>query len=199
MIVVLCIGVSMAPKKSTQNIYQLKITLRQIKPPIWRRVLVESNTTLGQLHSIVQEAMGWDDYHLHSWNIYGMEYGVPDEDYNSDLHNEKNVKLSKLVGSSEKIKFYYTYDFGDSWEHEILVEKILASAPDTRYPVCVAGKRACPPEDCGGAWGYAELLTILNDTENPEYEEKMEWLEEEFEPEKFDLKEVNSRLQDLYE
>ncbi|GJD22681.1 plasmid pRiA4b ORF-3 family protein [Rivularia sp. IAM M-261] len=187
----------MAPKKSTstQEIYQIKITLKYIKPPIWRRVLVKSNTTLGQLHSIVQEAMGWDDYHLHSWNIGGVEYGVPDEDYDSHMQKEKNVKLSKLIGSSEKVKFSYTYDFGDSWEHEILVEKILPSAPDTRYPVCVAGKRACPPEDCGGAWGYAELLDILNDPENPEYEERMEWLEGEFEPEKFDLEEVNSRLQ----
>ncbi|RUT03794.1 plasmid pRiA4b ORF-3 family protein [Dulcicalothrix desertica PCC 7102] len=191
----------MAPKKSTstQTIYQLKITLKYTKPPIWRRVLVKNNTTLGQLHRTVQEAMGWDDYHLHSWNIGGMEYGIPHEDYDSDMGDEKNVKLSKLIGSSEKIKFYYTYDFGDSWEHEILVEKILPSAPDTRYPVCVTGKRACPPEDCGGAWGYAELLSTLNDPENAEYEERMEWLEGEFDPEKFDLKEINSKLQCVYQ
>ena len=186
----------MAPKKSvsTQKIYQLKISLKYIRPPIWRRILVASDTTLEQLHLIVQAAMGWYNCHLHSWTIGGVEYGQPQGEYDSDMHDEKTVKLSKIV-AGEKFKFSYTYDFGDSWEHEILVEKVLAATTETRYPVCVTGKRACPPEDCGGAWGYAELLSILNDPENPEYEEKMDWLEDNFDPNEFDLKETNSRLE----
>ncbi|GJD22949.1 plasmid pRiA4b ORF-3 family protein [Rivularia sp. IAM M-261] len=182
---------------STQNIYQIKIKLKHIKPPIWRRVLVNSNIKLGQLHNIVQEVMGWDDYHLHYWTIHGVYYGVPDDDLS--MRDEKNIKLSSLIGYSEKVKFSYMYDFGDSWEHEILIEKILLSAPNTYYPVCIAGKRACPPEDCGGVWGYAELLTILSDSENPEYEEKIEWLEGEFDPEYIDLGDINSRLLFAYE
>ncbi|NJO64408.1 MAG: plasmid pRiA4b ORF-3 family protein [Richelia sp. RM2_1_2] len=178
---------------STQKIYQLKITLKQIRPPIWRRVLVDSDIKLSLLHSVVQIVMGWYDCHLHSWNIGGIDYGEPHEEYESDLLNEKTVKLSKVV-LGEKFKFYYTYDFGDSWEHEILVEKVLPPTIDTRYPICIAGKRACPPEDCGGAWCYSELLSILDDPEHPEYEEKMEWLEEDFDPDKFDLKQINSKL-----
>ena len=189
----------MASKKSTTNkmIYQLKITLKYLRPPIWRRVLVESDLTLQQLHFIVQAAMGWDDYHLHSWTIGGVEYGEPHGEYDSDVRDEKNVKLSKVVGSREKTKFSYTYDFGDSWQHDILVEKILPATAEMQYPVCLAGKRACPPEDCGGVWGYAELLEIINDPENPEYEERMEWLEEGFDPSEFNLKEINLRLHRL--
>jgi hypothetical protein len=177
----------------TQKIYQLKITLKNIRPPIWRRILVDSDIKLSKLHSIVQTVMGWYDCHLHSWNISGVDYGEPDEEYESYLLNEKTVKLNKVV-LREKFKFSYTYDFGDSWEHEILVEKILPATINTYYPTCIAGKRACPPEDCGGTWCYSELLSILSDPENPEYEEKIEWLEGGFDPEEFDLKEINSRL-----
>jgi hypothetical protein len=112
----------------------------------------------------------------------------------NDLRDERAIKLSKMIGSQEKAKFSYTYDFGDSWEHEILVEKILPATENTTYPVCVTGKNACPPEDCGGLWGYAELLSILNDPEHPEYEERMEYFEDGFDPLKFDLNEINSRL-----
>lgn len=156
--------------------------------------MVDSDIKLSGLHSIIQIVMGWYDCHLYSWNIGGVHYGEPDDEYESDnMLNENTVKLSKVV-RGEKFKFSYTYDFGDSWEHEILVEKVLPATLDTRYPTCIAGKRACPPEDCGGAWYYSELLSILNDPENPEYEEKMEWLEEGFDPEEFNLKKINSRL-----
>jgi DNA invertase Pin-like site-specific DNA recombinase len=187
---------TMATKKSATNqtVYQLKITLKNIRPPIWRRIQVLSSTTLQQLHLIVQEVMGWDNYHLHSWTIAGIDYGQPQPEFN--VRSEKTVTLRQVV-KGEKSKFFYTYDFGDSWEHEILVEKELPSTPDTNYPVCITGKRACPPEDCGGSWGYAELLEIISDPSHPEYEERMEWVGESFNPDTFDLNEVNQRLREF--
>jgi len=185
----------MAPKKSTTNstIYQLKITLKYIRPPIWRRVQVLTTTTLHQLHLIIQAAMGWYNCHLHSFSIAGIEYGQPHPDDDLVVRDSKSVKLSQVV-VGEKFKFFYTYDFGDSWEHEILVEKHLPAVSNVQYPVCTTGKRACPPEDCGGPWGYAELLEVLNDPEDPEYEEKMEWLGETFAPDTFNKDEVQQRL-----
>ncbi len=188
----------MAPRKSTANqkIYQLKITLKNIRPPIWRRVQVESSTTLGQLHQIIQAVIGWYDSHLHQFSINGIDYGQPQPEYEFDVQDEKKVKLSQVV-AGEKFKFLYTYDFGDDWEHEILVEKILPVVPDTRYPICLTGKRACPPEDCGGPWGYAELVEALQDTLHPEHEEKLEWVGEDFDPNAFALDEVNQQLAEL--
>jgi DNA invertase Pin-like site-specific DNA recombinase len=187
---------TMATKKSASNqtVYQLKITLKNIRPPIWRRIQVLSSTTLQQLHLIVQEVMGWDNYHMHSWTIAGIDYGQPQPEFN--VRSEKTVTLRQVV-KGEKSKFFYTYDFGDSWEHEILVEKELPSTPDTNYPICITGKRACPPEDCGGSWGYAELLEIISDPSHPEYEERMEWVGESFNPDSFDLNEVNQRLREF--
>jgi DNA invertase Pin-like site-specific DNA recombinase len=189
---------TMASRKSAshQTVYQLKITLKNIRPPIWRRIQVLSPTTLQQLHLIVQEVMGWDNYHMHSWTIAGIDYGQPEPEYDFNVRSEKTVILRQVV-KSEKFKFSYTYDFGDSWEHEILVEKELPSSPDTNYPVCVTGKRACPPEDCGGSWGYAELLEIITSPSHPEYEERMEWVGESFNPDTFDNNEVNQRLREF--
>ncbi len=187
---------TMATKKSASNqtVYQLKITLKNIRPPIWRRIQVLSSTTLQQLHMIVQEVMGWDNYHMHSWTIAGIDYGQPQPEFN--VRSEKTINLSQVV-KGEKSKFSYTYDFGDTWEHEILVEKELPSTPDINYPICITGKRACPPEDCGGSWGYAELLEIITDPSHPEYEERMEWVGESFSPNTFDINEVNQRLQEF--
>ncbi len=186
---------TMATKKSASNqtVYQLKITLKNIRPPIWRRIQVLSSTTLQQLHLIVQEVMGWDNYHMHQFSIAGIDYGQPEPEYDFNVRSEKTVILCQVV-KSEKFKFSYTYDFGDSWEHEILVEKELPSSPDTNYPICITGKCACPPEDCGGSWGYAELLSIITDPSHPEYEERMEWVGESFNPDIFDINEVNQRL-----
>jgi hypothetical protein len=185
----------MATKKLAgfQTVYQLKITLKGIRPPIWRRVLVKSSTTLQQLHLIVQEAMGWQNYHMHQFSIAGIDYGQPEPDYEFDVHSENNVKLSQVV-LGEKFKFSYMYDFGDGWEHEILVEKELPYSSDIHYPVCTTGKRACPPEDCGGPWGYPDFLAIMTDPSHPEYEERMEWLGGSFDPDVFNIDEVNQRL-----
>ncbi len=185
----------MVSKITDRTIYQLKITLKEIRPPIWRRVQVPSSTTLSQLHLIIQAAMGWWNCHLHQFSIQGIDYGEPQPEYGLDMRDEKRVKLNQVV-QREKAKFLYLYDFGDSWEHSILVEKVLPREPEVSYPLCVKGKRACPPEDCGGPWGYAEFLEAIQNPEHPEHESFVEWIGGEFNSEACDLDEINQRLAD---
>lgn len=186
---------TMPPRKSatSQTIYQLKITLKYAKPPIWRRVQVLNTTNLQQLHQVIQLTMGWKDYHMHQFTINGIDYGQPIPEYDIDLRNEKTAKLDRLI-TSEKLKFLYTYDMGDDWEHEILVEKILPRDADKNYPYCLTGKRACPPEDCGGVWGYSEFIAAIQDPNHPEHEEMLEWAGGSFDPNQFDLDTVNQLL-----
>ncbi len=176
-----------------ESIYQLKVTLKGIKPPIWRRVQVAGGISLHKLHQILQVVMGWDDDHLHHFTVGGVDFGEPHPDYGLEMRSDRRAKLSQVV-SGEKAKFIYEYDFGDSWEHMILVEKILPAEAGVRYPVCIAGKRACPPEDCGGIWSYAHLLDVIQNPNDPEYEDKIEWLGEPFDPEAFDLDRINRLL-----
>jgi len=192
----------MPPKKhsNTQTIYQLKITLKDIRPPIWRRVQVPSDITLDQLHWVIQISMGWTNSHLHSFTIQGIDYGEPTPEFGFDemgLQNEEPVKLSQVI-RGEKFKFLYLYDFGDSWEHEILVEKVLEADPEINYPICIKGKRACPPEDCGGAWGYGSFLEAIQDPSHPEHEEMLEWVGGEFDPEDPQLEDIDSRLHMMF-
>ena len=168
----------MAPRKKAQTVYQLKITLRDIRPPIWRRVQVRGDATLGHLHWVIQFVMGWTNSHLHSFSIQGVEYSMlmPDLGLDDlDMQDEQPVKLSQVI-TGEKFKFFYTYDFGDSWEHEVLVEKVLTAKADTDYPTCIKAKRACPPEDCGGSWGYQEFLETIQDANHSEHESMLEWV-----------------------
>jgi len=178
-------------------VYQLKVTLKESKLPIWRRFQVAGNVTLHRLHLILQDVMGWTNSHLYRFDIGGIEYSIPDpvEDDFNELHfvDSRRTKLSKVV-SREKATFTYEYDFGDSWEHQIVVEKILPAEPGGQYPVCLAGIRACPPEDCGGVWGYEELLEVISDPLHEEYESMMEWLGGSFDPEEFDINQVNRVL-----
>ena len=177
------------------NIYQIKVTLRHIHPPIWRRIQVAGDTHLGQLHHILQDVMGWTDSHLHAFVIGGDTYGVPDPDFPDDMEmeNERNVRLDKIA--QEGGTLIYEYDFGDNWEHKLKIEKVFEPEPGTPYPACIKGQRACPPEDCGGPWGYANVLEALNDPGHEEHEEMREWVGEEFDPELFELDEVNEILQ----
>lgn len=184
----------MAARKS--SIYQMKITLRDIRPPIWRRVQVRSNESLEHLHYAIQLSMGWTNSHLHSFTIQGVEYGMllPDLGFDElEVRDEATVKLSKVI-PGEKFKFSYLYDFGDSWEHEVLVEKVLDADPEIDYPICIKAKRACPPEDCGGSWGYESFLEAIRDPEHPEHEEMLEWIGDTFDPEDPALDEVNHQL-----
>ena len=175
------------------QVYQLKITLKGIRPPIWRRILVPSTMTLPRLHQAIQISMGWTDSHLHQFIVGRTRFGMPDPDYNDGTRNEKSVRIQQLM-TQEKDTVTYEYDFGDGWEHEIKLEKILPVEKGQRLPVCVAGKRACPPDDCGGVGGYYHILEAIEDPENPEYEEILYWLGESFDPEEFDLQEVNEIL-----
>ena len=189
----------MATRKKAQSVYQLKITLRDIRPPIWRRVQVRSDATLGHLHWVIQFAMGWTNSHLHSFSLQGVEYSMlmPDLGLDDlDMRDEQPVKLSKVI-TGEKFKFFYTYDFGDSWEHEVLVEKVLKAETDSDYPTCIKAKRACPPEDCGGKWGYQEFLEAIKDPEHPEHESMLEWVGGSFDPEDAELDEINTLLKTI--
>ncbi len=183
-------------KQTHEMVYQLKVTLRESKPPIWRRIQVPDNITLDRLHMILQHVMGWINSHLYKFEIAGKEYSIPDPDddfYELHFIDSRRTRLNKVI-SREKARFRYEYDFGDSWEHDILVEKILPAESSTLYPVCLAGKRACPPEDCGGIWGYAELLKVIRDPSHEEYESMMEWLGGSFDPEEFNIGEINRSL-----
>jgi hypothetical protein len=185
-----------AAKRATQvPIYQIKVTLTGSKPPIWRRIQVRSDITLAKLHDIIQTVMGWYDYHLHQFIVAGIYFGVPDPDYGDwvDMRDEKKMRLNQIT-TSQGFKFAYEYDFGDSWEHTLLVEKILPPEEGVQYPVCVKGRRACPPEDVGGIWGYYGFLEAIQDPNHPEYDMYLEWVGGEFDPEAFDLDEANAAL-----
>ncbi|WP_157212102.1 plasmid pRiA4b ORF-3 family protein [Desulfomonile tiedjei] len=182
----------MKKKSVEKRIYQLKITLRGIRPPIWRRIQVRSDTSLYLLHHILQTVMGWDRAHLHEFFVFGDSYG-DSKFMEGEVLEEKNVTLGQLI-TGEKERFRYLYDFGDSWEHEIVVEKILPMESEIRYPVCIKGKRACPPEDCGGAPGYENLLEVLKDPSDPEYEDVLDWVSSDFDPEEFNLELINKIL-----
>jgi Plasmid pRiA4b ORF-3-like protein len=181
--------------KHADTIYQIKISLIGAKPPIWRTVLVASDLGLAAFHDVIQVAMGWTDSHLHQFIANKKFYSIPDpvENFDLEIEDESQYKLSQLL-TKEKDSLIYEYDFGDSWEHKILLEKILLYDSNITLPVCIKGKRACPPEDCGGIWGYEELFETISDPKHPEYESMLEWLGGEFDPEEFDLEDINDDL-----
>jgi hypothetical protein len=182
----------MAKTKEPAQIYELKITIQDIKPPIWRRVQV-TDCSLAKLHDIIQTCMGWDGCHLHAFEIGGEQYGEPDPDGMMETEDERKAKLSQVVARGFK-KFSYVYDFGDNWDHIIQVEKVLPAEPGVRYPRCMDGKRACPPEDCGGPWGYGDFLEAIHNPEHAEHEDMLEWVGSKFDPEKFNIEAVNRKL-----
>ena len=141
--------------------------------------------------------MGWTNSHLHQFVVDGEYYSQPEfelGEWDLDVKNEKRIKLQAL-GLRPTERFVYEYDFGDSWDHEIVIEKVLEREAGIRYPRCVAGKRACPPEDCGGVWGYAEFVETIRNPDHPEHESMLEWAGGHFEPDEFDIEEVNQELQ----
>ncbi len=187
---------SKAPK-----VYQLKVTLGDFDRPIWRRLLVSGDTTLGDLHWILQIAMGWTHSHLHFFEIGGAQYSDPSFDLDEapdEFGDEFRARLDRVVGG-EGAQFLYEYDFGDSWRHEIDVEKILPAVPEETYPKIVNGERACPPEDCGGVGGYANFLEEIGDKDHPEHEQSLEWVGGYFDPERFDVEGVNWLLRKFAE
>ncbi len=179
-----------------EPILQLKITLRNAKPPIWRRVLVEKHITFHELHYVIQGAMGWMNCHLHEFTVDGIRIGQPfedfDADFGDDLVDSDTVTLESMLSGIGQ-KFDYVYDFGDNWEHRLVVEKWLPRDEKLTYPACTAGKLNCPPEDCGGIYGYYNMLSILADKKHPERREMLEWLGGPFDALAFDKDEVNQQ------
>jgi len=164
--------------------YQIKVTLRDSQPPIWRRIQVRSDTTLAKLHRILQRVMGWEDTHLHQFVIQDERYGAP---YKNDegprkMRDERKHKLGDVV-PAEGSEFRYDYDFGDDWQHVLVVEKTFPPEEGVRYPVCLTGVRACPPEDVGGLPGYENFLEAMRDPRHPEYQEFLDWIGRTFDPE----------------
>lgn len=212
---------------SMSRVLQLRITLSDSKPPIWRKLAVPSDIVLGRLHEVLQIAMGWMNGHLHQFRLRdknlkpspqeiarrfqqdewddeflgrmrGERYFVTKvtswgEPTDMDGEDEEAVTLGEVC-PKVKSKLIYEYDFGDGWEHTIEVQKIFEPEPGVEYPICLGGKKACPPEDCGGTWGYYELLETIADPDADDHEEVVEWLGGGFDPDAFDLEEVNAIL-----
>ncbi len=196
--------ISVSSKKSAKarsallaedRILEVKIHLQHTRPPVWRLVKVPEHLTLGEFHEVIQESMGWSNCHLHEFNVHGKTYSDPRAPLDNVL-DENTVLLGDMLRVPGD-RMVYTYDFGDAWDHLITLKKEHPS--DSSGPVlcCIKGKRACPLEDSGGPWGYEHLAEILNDPEHEEYEDMAEWVESDFDPEAFDVKEVNRALAGL--
>ncbi len=191
-----------ASRKPRAPIYQLKIVLIGSKPPIWRRLQVPGNANLGWLHAVLQVALGWTNSHLHHFLTADARYTDPrlDDDAGSGEAPDRDEAKATLmeVLPEEGASLGYEYDFGDSWEHRVTVEKILPPDPKVAALArCLDGARACPPEDCGGIWGYAGLLKILKNRKHKEHQSMVEWLGGPFDPEAFDAAKTNPCLQKL--
>lgn len=183
------------PVNSGPNVFGLRISLLDHRPEIWRRVLVHGSLRLDQLHLVFQEVMGWTNSHLHRFRIGDALYGMHFEDWPDEELHEVEFKLADVARAGER--FRYDYDFGDSWEHEVVVKRADTIHPVLKFAVCVAGENACPPEDCGGTGGYADLLEALANPAHEEHEHYRQWAGEGFNPEAFDLAATNAALQRL--
>ncbi|MDO9231413.1 MAG: plasmid pRiA4b ORF-3 family protein [bacterium] len=184
-------------KENYQNVYQFKIVLKDSKPLIWRRIQVPENYSFWDLHVAIQDSMGWEDCHLHEFRtiisrgkLSNMQHiGIPDPDGFGEILPGWKEKIEAWFSKFEKMN--YTYDFGDSWEHSVIFEKILPKEKNKKYPICIDGKMACPFEDSGAIWGYYEKLEILKDPKHPEYHDIAEWIgDEDYNPEEFNPSEV---------
>lgn len=179
------------------KILELDITLSASKPKIWRRVLVPADLTFHELHYVIQFSMGWTNSHLHQFIVgrHDRCIGMPFDDGFDDMEMEdgRKVNISELL-SAPKDKIKYEYDFGDGWEHIIEVKKVLQPEAQKKYPIVTGGAMACPPEDCGGIWGYANLVETMKKKDTDEYEEMLEWLGEEFDPAEFDMESINNEF-----
>jgi hypothetical protein len=179
------------------QLYQIKITLKWSKPPIWRRVIVPANMTLDRFHQVIQCAMGWTNSHLHQFmggtGFALTYYGTPNPDYadmGTEMLNEKRYSIADLAPVAKR-KFVYEYDFGDGWQHEILVEKVLPPETSFKHLLCLGGANACPPEDCGGMGGYFNLLEILADPKHEEHQSMMDWIGGSWDATHFNADQVN--------
>lgn len=179
------------------RVYQFKITLLEVSPPIWRRIQVK-HCTLDKLHEHIQTAMGWTNSHLHQFEIDGERFGDPEllDDGFGDVEcvDSTVTYLSTLLPQEgQRFRFLYEYDFGDGWEHEVLFEGCLTAEKGRRYPQCLEGARNCPPEDVGGVWGYAEFLEAVADPQHEEHDDFVRWAGR-FAPEAFDAEKITKAM-----
>ena len=180
------------------QIYRIKITLERIAPPIWRRIEVPGDVTLAELHNLIQRAMGWEDCHMWSFQVEKINYEIETDVFDSgDGPKSRSAGDTTLAQATEarRITFRYWYDFGDDWFHALKVERVSEPEPGVIYPRCLDGARACPPEDCGGPWGYQHQLDALADPKHPEHEDALEWMGKDWDAEAFDLDAVNKAIQ----
>jgi hypothetical protein len=178
-------------------IYRIKVSLRDAKPPIWRRLEVPGDIRLDDLHDVIQVAFDWAGHHLHVFETPYGEFGEPDPELG---HRPEGTVTLAQVAPELKSKIRYSYDFGDGWEHDIVVEEIAPRDPGLEYPRCTGGRRAAPPDDCGGIWGYADLIRVVGDPTDPEHDHMVTWLglakATEFDPDEFDADQVTEALAD---
>jgi hypothetical protein len=177
---------------------RLRISLQHHTPAIWRRLVVPGDIKLSKLHAVLQDAMGWQDHHLHQFRIGDQAYGPSDDEFDDDEPediDEDSVRLSTVVRAP--MRFDYHYDFGDDWQHGVEVESIESVPVVLKFAVCLDGERACPPEDCGGTAGFERLLTAVADPGHPEYDDYVRWMGRPFDPSEFSIAAVNAALQRL--
>jgi hypothetical protein len=179
------------------KVYQLKISLMGIKPPVWRRVLVPSGINFLDLHRIIQTVMGWCDCHLFEFNIGNRQISLDDDSGIGDPPDFEADKTKINKYFEKGLKFKYIYDFGDYWRHNIIVEDIYEGDKDEQYPLCIKGKRQCPPEDIGGEYGYENFLEAIADPKHEDYDQMVEWVGEDYDPEEFSVEDINFMLNEL--
>jgi hypothetical protein len=178
-----------------KELYQIKITLDGIEPEIWRKFIVDSSTSLDEFHDIIQIVMGWENYHLYGFYINGLEYS-PADDFlylEQNAEDATSIKL-KEFGFKKNDEFQYIYDYGDSWEHTIKIEKIYEPEEGSLAPICIDGARNCPPEDCGSIYGYKNILNAIKKPTTKAAKELLEWLGDNYDPEEFNIDEINKWL-----
>jgi hypothetical protein len=180
----------------TKEILQIKISLMHAKPAIWRRIQVPGRLTLKKLHEVIQVVMGWQNSHLHQFTVGDTRYSDPNfemdeyaEEGDELVRDTSKIKISEIAKISDS--FIYEYDFGDGWHHQIEIEKAFAEDQRTNYPICIGGESACPPEDCGGMGGYANLLEQLKNPRDPDHDSVLTWLGGFFDPKSFDPNHIN--------
>ncbi len=185
--------VALRIRSTGAQLYQLKVTLAGIRPSVWREFLVPRDISLKRLHDSLQMVMGWTDSHLHQFNRDGVIYGTSDPDSGLRCVSENTTKLDAVLRKPGD-RLTYEYDFGDSWEHEVRLEKVLEPTGPGFFPVILAGRRACPPEDVGGVPGYYHFLEVLADPKHPAHADMLEWVGDSFDPEAYDAKRANLEL-----
>jgi hypothetical protein len=184
-----------SPQPPGQSVFQLRLQLNDVDPIVWRRLIVPGSVRMAKLSEMLLAAMGWTNSHLHAFRVGDVRYGMNFDEYPDGEIDEKQVTV--LGALRDERRFVYDYDFGDSWEHDVVIEDLSWTYFGLKFAVCIDGQNACPPEDVGGPWGYTEFLAAIVDPDHEEHESYLEWVGEPFDPARFDLASVNAALQKI--